>query len=334
MTNRSNIWSYSALVLVGAGFVCALWAHRSFETRPGTRAVLSAALPAVPNAQPTSSSVRPSSMQPSTTGDRDIREEFTNAKDYAVYARSIRPEAEAGKPEAQYFLSETLRYCEQNLSRFFFVSGKRARTLNEAQVRWANRPAGYQQEITEIYSRCHTFLEEDNARLSEWHEWLDEASDGHYPLAQAMKADLTRQDAMVAALSGNPTADPEATTKARALALEALRSRDADVVWRMSDFVDETSVSTNGVLPTAWMLLACDRGYDCSAQAEWLRTACNFDLQCNPGDTGQQYLARQLGNNLDEAKRTASEIGAVLDAGDWGKVPVYLSAKDYLSAKN
>lgn len=256
---------------------------------------------------------------------KDLRTEFQTANDYAAFADSLRGAAQSGDSSAQYYLAESLRYCQQNLSRFFMKSGKPVRTLDEAQQRWANRPAGYQAEIVQIHSRCHVFLEDPErlGELDEWRAWLDKASTEGVPLAQATKADLMRIDALIASVSTDPGVhfDPQAAATARDLALEALKSGDPAVIWMMQDFVDGT-----GALATAWQLLACERGYDCSARAEWLRAACDFDQLCNPGDTGKQYLERQLGDKLDAARQMAQEIGAALDRGDWSKLPAYLGA--------
>jgi hypothetical protein len=273
------------------------------------------------------------------TASRNIGKDFKHAKDYAEYARSIRAEAEAGNPAAQYFLEETLRYCQQNLSRYFLVPGRRPRTLDEAQIRWATKGPGssqemMQQEIIDVHSRCHAFLEDPSIRsqLEEWTSWLDKASDNGYPLAEGIKASLLIGANRIAELSRDPSvhADPEAQDKVHALALNALQSGDPTVLWQMADLVDEAGTPKDrwGVIPSAWRLLACDRGYDCSAQAEWLRSACNLDSQCNPGETGQQFLARNLGNNLEEAKRLVTEIGEAVDTKDRDKLPAYLWARN------
>jgi hypothetical protein len=187
-----------------------------------------------------------------------------------------------------------------------------------------------QQEIVNVYSRCHVFLEDSSVRsqLEEWTSWLDKASDSGYPLAEGIKASLLTDSNRVAELSRDPTihADPDSVKRAHELALNALQSGDPAVLWQMADLVDETAAPPDrwGVVPGAWRLLACDRGYDCSTDAEWLRVACNLDPQCHPGESGQQMLARNLGGNLEEATRLASDIGAAVDAKDRGKLLTYL----------
>jgi hypothetical protein len=334
MTRRLKIWASCVAILlaVGAG-AWYLRGHQRIEGEtPISRGQIAPYVPATAKGAEQTPSIERSKTP---TAPRDIQKDFKRANDYAEFARSIRAEAEAGKPEAQYFLEEALRYCQQNLSRYFLVPGRRARTLDEAQIRWATKGPGIsqemmQQEIIDIYSRCHVFLEDPSARaqLEEWTSWLDKASGNGYPLAEGIKAILLAGETRIAELSRDPTirADPEAMKRAHELALNALQSGDPAVLWQMADLVDETGTPQDklGVMPGAWRLLACDRGYDCSPQAEWLRSRCNFDPQCTPGESGQQLLARNLGDNFDEAKRLASEIAAVVDSKNRDKLPTYL----------
>lgn len=308
----------------------AVFRWRTVSTAP---AASPAARPVLATAAPLSTPAARDDKAPSQPAAvKDLRAAFKAAVDYAAFADSVRGAAQAGDSSAQYYLAESLRYCQQNLSRFFMAGGKPARTLNEAQVRYAGRPAGYQEEIVEIHARCHAFLDDPErwTQLEEWRTWLDRASSEDYPLAQSKKAGLMHADALVAAVSSDPTvhSDPEAAATAQGLALEALKSRDPEVIWNMVNLVDDGQTSSDkaGVLPAAWQLLACERGYDCSAKAEWVRSACDYDPLCNPGDTGQQYLERHLGDNLDQAKQLAEEIGAALDREDWSKVRSYLGA--------
>ena len=110
------------------------------------------------------------------------------------------------------------------------------------------------------------------------------------------------------------------------LALSALQSGDPEVLWVMSELVDETSQPQDraGVVPGAWRLLACQHGYDCSAQADWLRNACSITSICTPGETGQEYLQSTLGNNFDEAQALANDLGGKIKARDWNSLPRHL----------
>jgi hypothetical protein len=289
----------------------------------------------------------PSSPQPVTPVVAEtVASKFKQARDYAEFAHQIRADAESGKPDAQYYLEETLRYCDQNLTRYFGITSKQ-RTLDEAQARWARKGPGnsqelMQQEITEVYAHCRVYLEDPAVRpeMQEWSHWLDLAADNGVPPAESLKAHVLLGDYQVAQYSRDPNptthVDPAALDNVHELALNALQSGDPRVLWQMADLVGadhpQQPRNTEGVVVhAAWQLLACQRGFDCSANAEWLRIACNQGPTCTPGETGQQFIEQMalgMGSTMDAVKQMASEIGAAVDAKDEAKLPSYLWAKN------
>ncbi|HEY6483953.1 MAG TPA: hypothetical protein VIY54_10560, partial [Steroidobacteraceae bacterium] len=98
--------------------------------------------------------------------------------------------------------------------------------------------------------------------MNEWPQWLDKSAAGAYPLAEMEKA-LVSGDADVLSTGHQSERD-------RDLALKAVQGRDPDpqILWQMSNFVHQGDDPQQSLLTGAWQLLACERGYDCSAQAE------------------------------------------------------------------
>jgi hypothetical protein len=94
----------------------------------------------------------------------------------------------------------------------------------------------------------------------------------------------------------------------------------------MSDLVEERRLPQEmvGTIPGAWQLLACNRGYDCSAGAQWLQAACNMTTTCIPGESSLDYLKNALGANFEAAQRVAQDIDAKINAQDWDGLPQYL----------
>lgn len=310
------------VVAVATAGAWATWPHHTSSMRrdgnnpPARRLAVKWPSPPPPTvgAVKLSASVAKSAVAPQRT----LRDLFRGATDYAAFANSLRADAKRGRPDAQFYLAQALRYCQQNLGRFFIVPGGRTRTLNEAQERWATRPEGEQQEIVVIYKRCHAFLEspELGTSLNEWPQWLDKSVASAYPPAEMEKA-LVSGDADL-------LANGHVSEQDRDLALKAVQSGDPQVLWEMSNFVNQGNGPRQNLLTSSWQLLACERGFDCSAQADWVRSACTYDLNCSEGDTGVAYLKRQLGENAPEGEALANQIGAAIDSKDWSKLPSYL----------
>lgn len=259
-----------------------------------------------------------------------IRERFRRSKDYAEFVKSISAAAGAGERDAEYFTAEALKYCDENLNRFFRTPGGTTRSLNDAQQKWASRPAGYQQEIVVTYDRCHAFLEEPELQdaTSAWKSWLKRSADAEYPPAEAEQADLMRITALVSGGGTGATSDggPTAYEQAKSLALMAVQSGDPDTFIKMANWVDGKSHAPEEYenLVSAWQLLACQRGLDCGPTSEWLRSMCNWDPQCAEGQTVSDYLQRRLGSRFDDVQRLATDIARAVDAKDVAGIQSHL----------
>ena len=248
------------------------------------------------------------------------RQRFRRAGDYAAFVDEIAAPAGAGDPEAQFVMAQALRYCDQGIGRFFRKPDGSARSLNDAQLRWANRPAGKQAEIAEVYDRCHAFLDDSEAHAAtrSWSQWLSNAAAAGYPAAEAKQADFLRAAALTSTNDALTTGAPSLLDNARDLAVAAAASGDPDALATMANWVDAKSRSNeeSGELSAAWLLIACERGFDCGASSEWMRGVCNWDPQCGPAETYENILRRQFGSRFDQVQRLATDIGTAVDAKD------------------
>jgi hypothetical protein len=70
----------------------------------------------------------------------------------------------------------------------------------------------------------------------------------------------------------------------------------------------------------AWRLVACEPGYDCSEQAEWVRETCLFDADCAPGDSGVDLINKRIAANDQEVRNRADQLSRELDDGAWSEL--------------
>lgn len=247
-----------------------------------------------------------------------LREKLRSSRDYAALVRDLAAAVIAGDPEAEYVSAGALQYCDENLKRFFRLPDGKPRTLPEAQSRWANRPAGYQAEIMDVYDRCHVFLDDPESapRTSSWKSLLQRAADSGHPAAEAEEADLVRAEATLSGGVIKSDGDDKVLTldQAKDLALSGAESGDPDALMRMSNWIDPKNRTPEeyGDLVSAWQISACQHGYDCDRESDWLRSLCNYDSQCADGDAYVDYFRRHLGSRFDEVQNLANEIGAAI----------------------
>lgn len=193
----------------------------------------------------------------------------------------------------------------------------------------AHPPASYE-IVQEVYTKCHRLKQSDTSPFGTAKEWLRKATAAGHPIAQAttgtdflisnrvnaMGATGPRQGA-VADLPDGSFAERQAI--ATALLRQALKSKKPDVFVQVADAQSlirgPGKATANEV--KAWLLLACQKGFDCSESAIWYRDLCNQDPRslCQPGETAMDMFKRDWGNDYLEIEERAKQIDAMLEAG-------------------
>jgi hypothetical protein len=156
---------------------------------------------------------------------------------------------------------------------------------------------------------------------------MDRATATGYPQAVAEKDNETRVAATIAeAAKPNGRDASEALNRAASLAVSAAASGDPDALIKMQDWVNPKTHGDEEYanLVSAWQLVACQRGYDCGENSEWLRALCVYDPQCASGQTFTDYLQRHLGERFEVVLNLAAQIQAAVAAKDTTAIESHL----------
>ena len=307
-------------------------------------------MPAPPSAGPAPDSAQPGAVEapraaqqgqsapPASSGsgkpaDRDQTEKgpatpddharLRAAQDYFQFAADTYDRAKQGDPSAQYYLSSALTYCESLYDWYFIVHQSdgtaRHRTLDEALQLTASRPVFTPDDVVSIQQRCQKLRKTQPPPFGSSREWLDAAITAGFPLAQASAA-------LNLALQGYERSDPDKARAARAasreMALDALRTRDPQVMAQMGDVAANLAMDNPAEarkVQWIWPLAACLREANCESMTDWTRLFCNIDTQCQPFETPVDIIRRQAGNDYDEVERRARELNQKIDAGTLGE---------------
>lgn len=100
----------------------------------------------------------------------------------------------------------------------------------------------------------------------------------------------------------------------------ALASEDPQIFFEMASIPAQPSQNADDrfIDFMAWHLVACQRGYDCSASADWVIRTCALTPACGPTDSGVDLIRATTGVQLQgTVSHRAEEINAQLNAGDW-----------------
>jgi hypothetical protein len=260
---------------------------------------------------------------PATSSLTDYRNRFAASRNYWQFAHTALSAAKAGNADAQFYISRALEYCAVNNSMYFHRKG-RPIDLDEGLQYAAQRrlPIDIAQAV---YDRCHEFMENDASELGSAAGWLALATAAGQPLAQAttatkileqeLQANFTRAGAV-------PNPNNESTIASgddpRELLRAAVQSKDPEVLFSIGEALPALDpTNTSNTIRFAWWLVACQRGLDCSANAEWVRNACWNAPECASASSPSDLVRTLAGDNWPEVEQRAHDLSINLDQGQW-----------------
>jgi hypothetical protein len=249
----------------------------------------------------------------------DIATRFHASMDYLEFAASIFDAAKRGDGAARFFLFEALNYCESAYGQYFAVhlaGGEvRYRTMEEALQFSATHPTFTPEELRDMQARCEKLVAMTPPPFGTYQQWLDAAGDSGYPAALALLANQRSYDTM----RGLPAEQAlEAGAQTRHLLIDALRSKDPQVIFGIGDtaaILAGRDVRLAEQQKWIWTIAACGDEAGCSSLAGALEFLCRADSQCQPYETPLDIIRRKAGNDFDEIQRRARELRKKIDDG-------------------
>jgi len=278
-------------------------------------------------------SARAAPTAPVPVSSGDYKKRYQDAKDYWEFAHAVLPAAKAGDADAQYYLSAVIEECDID-NKMFFTHRGQILSLDEG-LEWAAKRHLSVAQAQSIYERCNQFLTNDARQLGKPSEWRAKATKAGQPLAEATTASKVLQQTLLqhfARNGGVPNQDPkpelESGADAHALFHEAVKSRDPEVLFMIGEAQGLLYPSRNDTDVTrfAWWLVACQRGFDCTANGSFVKEACADYPECQSAVSPSDLVQSASRDKWPEVQQRAQEIGAKLDAGQWDELVPAASA--------
>jgi hypothetical protein len=256
---------------------------------------------------------------------------FAQSRNLWEFAHRILPAARAGDADAQFYLSKALEQCARDNKMFYQRRG--VRLTSDQGIQWALQRHLSLDVAEAVYEHCHEFLEQDAPTVSELgdsNDWLEQATHAGQPLAQAdtamkllMQQVLQNSQAAIG-ISSSPDAPTPIKSDQSPVSLlrEAVESRRPEVLFT----IGEAQCLLRGFNQQAtthqfaWWLVACRRGLDCSANAEWVKVACANDARCASFTDPSDFVRIHAGDDWNNVEQLAGEIDTKLDAGRWNEL--------------
>jgi hypothetical protein len=244
-------------------------------------------------------------------GSTDYAVQLHAATDYLDFIRMLLPAARAGDVTAQFNVFRALDYCAIEYHLHIDRGGIR-RTLDDALRTAAGRWPYDSETVRQIYARCHALVESGANEIGERSDWLRRATEGGYPLAQAIASHRIPDSS----ISGESEELANSEDSRRLLA-SAIRSGDPRVLWEIGGFGLAPKSDELDIPDQAWLLAACQRGLDCAPQSDQVRAMCTWDPGCQPYESVADVLRRADGTGYPELEARARWINEKIDVGDW-----------------
>jgi hypothetical protein len=133
---------------------------------------------------------------------------------------------------------------------------------------------------------------------------------------------MTLSQEAVAAASGLGAQAADKVANSRSMLLAAASSKDPEALWTIGEAQGTLNQSFDDKVKNqlAWRLVSCQRGFDCSPEADWIQLDCREDTYCTFGISGIDYIRDAAVANWPEIEQRAHDINAKLDAGQWNSL--------------
>ena len=319
-------WGYLGLtlVLIAAGAAWLSFSPNDMKGQPSLAPAPPSPVQSVRSvAAPVASGVTPQSV-PREKASLSYRREYKASQNYWALAHSLLPAAKAGDADAEFYLSKVLERCADENRMYFERKGRRL-SLDEG-LRYAVARHLSIETAQSVFDRCHEFQTEDAADLGSSATWLAAATDAGQPSAQAtMAMKILLHDQMVnfARSGGVPDsgnleavgngADP------RQLLRSAVKSKDPEILFTIGDVQGLLHPAAGDVKAAqlTWWLVACQRGLDCTVNAEWVQNSCAGNPACASANSPTELVRRLAGDQWPEVEERAQRLGTLLDTDQW-----------------
>jgi hypothetical protein len=254
---------------------------------------------------------------------------FDQSRNYWLLANRILAAAKSGNSDAQYYLSRSIEYCREKNGFFFSHRGQQL-SLEEG-LQYAVKRNLPIEIAREVYDKCHDFTVNDQSVLGDPSDWLAKATASGQSLAESTTAEkmlISSSQEMLSRASGVAKPDPGAPIGAGLNPADLLRSAvesdDPEVFFTIGEMLPllfSTNTDTT-VDRLAWMLLACERGFDCTANADWVKLSCGSTTACASATAPTDVVQSFSGNNWPAVQQRASDMSAKIAAGKWDQLGI------------
>lgn len=265
---------------------------------------------------------------PATGSPANWMDRLRASADYWELASDAAALAVSGDHRAQYVLARTLGHCNAEVGLYRRLYPDPALTAEQiiaaALAQPINRavPVPLLERGRREFMRCAAFfaghppvLVQLGTDATTQEYWLRRALEGNDPLAHLdqVSADISRLPSL------DEQSQPGVLDSIRERLSLAAASADPETWFRIGRLLARTGSSVRSEWP-AWILAACEAGYDCTYSNPDVGNGCIEAGNCAAGDTLVLQMQRELRGYFGESYARSQEIRYAFQHGDGERV--------------
>jgi hypothetical protein len=320
-----NVLKTVVLLIVAGGSMLALWLHLGRQPTLETPELSPPVTAEPPSPSGTHEAGNPAVASPAVeAGETSANphnlqfSRFSTEQVITIFTR-LHKQALEGDADAQFVLYRAASYCDETY-RAYFDRGRKRRSLDEA-LHWAStRSAIGMENVRLAHARCSEWKGADRSEYGTADVWLKKATDAGLPEALSMTGVNLLSEASITE-EREPELAASKRVEARKLLLNALNRVHPSATWAVGDSLmmlgGEPAVE-NGQW-SVWRLAACNQGYDCSPQADWVVFNCSFDPNCVRGESGVEWIRRSETDFPGDLDQAAAQLAERLNKGGFSE---------------
>jgi hypothetical protein len=261
---------------------------------------------------------------------QDWPKEYDKSSDYFDFVSKAAEAAYNGDSKAALFISKALYICTPIQREF----AKSRNPQSDFDDRWAARshaPQWVLDKARKDFQACAGFIKGDAfAALPPRSEgynsiryWLDKSAND--PVAQALQAGSAIANTKYEKSSDANTKSLDSAQKSVNSAME---SRDPAALFQVGRLLSDGNASSDPLQGFALSIVACNMGYDCSANNSEIFNGCAAQGQCPPGTTYADTIKKLVGEEgYAQAYARAQQIQDALARDDMDALHQFVQLK-------
>jgi hypothetical protein len=265
----------------------------------------------------------------------DWAKQYNGANDYFDFVSKAARRAFDGDGRAALYISKALYTCTPIIKQFAHSRDPES----DFNAYWATKtkaPQWVVEKARKDFNSCVGFINGDAfatlpdrpGGYTSIAYWMDQASANNDPVAQSLQAG---SDIAKTLFDKSSDANAKSMESAQAALNNAITSKDPAALFQIGQLLSDGHASSDPLQGFAVSILACNLGYDCTANNPELFRGCAAQGECPPGTDYSDIIKKAVGpDGYAQAYARAQQLEDALARKDTNAVQQFVKLRPTL----